>query len=88
MKESILIWPWGFAPAVDARIPAMTIDDKLSEPVQKLSESVTAKPYEDMFTRKERGRKHQDTLPEMVDTFLKERSSCVLASRRITVVVD
>jgi len=58
--------------AVRAKIPGARIDYKINEPVQKLIDSVTAKPYEDSFARKEWGWRHQYSLPEMVDSFLKE----------------
>jgi len=64
------------ATAVRAKIPGARIDYKINEPVQTLIDSVTAKPYQDAFARKEWGWKHQYDLPEMVDSFLKQGPSC------------
>jgi threonine 3-dehydrogenase len=63
--------------AVRAKIPGARIDYEINEPVQKLIDSVTAKPYQDSFVRKEWGWKHQYGLPEIVDSFLNEKSLCV-----------
>jgi hypothetical protein len=46
---------------------------QINEPVQKLIDSVSAKPYEDACARKEWGWKQQYSLAEMVDSFLKEK---------------
>jgi threonine 3-dehydrogenase len=59
--------------AVRQKIPGARIDYRIDEPVQKLIDSVTAKPYEDSFARKEWGWKHQYNLPEMVDSFLSDK---------------
>lgn len=56
--------------AVQAKIPGARIDYKINEPVQKLIDSVVAKPFEDACARNEWGWKHQYNLPEMVDSFL------------------
>ncbi len=57
--------------AVKAKLPGARIEYKLNEPVQKLIDSVCAKPYDDSFARKEWGWKHQYDLPEIVDSFMK-----------------
>jgi threonine 3-dehydrogenase len=61
---------------VRAKIPGARIDYRINEPVQKLIDSITAKPYQDSLARKEWGWKYRYGLPEMVDSFLKEKSSC------------
>ncbi len=57
--------------AVRARLPGARIEYQINEPVQKLLDSVCAKAYDDSFARKEWGWKHQYSLPEMVDSFMK-----------------
>lgn len=59
-----------------AKIPGAKIDYQINESVQKLIDSVTAKPYEDTFARKEWGWKGQYALRDMVDSFLVEQSAC------------
>jgi threonine 3-dehydrogenase len=44
---------------VRASIPGAKIDYQIDEPIQKLIDSVSAKPYEDVFARKEWGWKQQ-----------------------------
>ncbi len=60
--------------AVRARLPAAKIHYQINESVQKLIDTVCARPYEDAFARKEWGWKHHYGLEEMVDSFLKEES--------------
>ncbi len=56
---------------VRAKIPGAKIDYHVNESVQKLIESVSAKPYEDGCARNEWGWKQQYNLADMVDSFLK-----------------
>ncbi len=63
--------------AVQQQIPEAKIDYQVNESVQKLIDTVCAKPYEDAFARNEWGWKHRYGLAEMVDSFLKEKPVCV-----------
>jgi threonine 3-dehydrogenase len=60
---------------VQTKIPGAKIDYQINEPVQKLIEGITAKPYEDACARKEWGWKQRYSLADIVDSFLKAQSA-------------